>query len=520
LSYIGAKPLTAEYYYDVFNGDGVTTSFVTTLSAASPVSTIVTVNGTILDPQLYFFQNNTINFFTAPAVGTRNIQVRYLSVPSSGVAAPSTYRQVDEFTAVDGQTTFNVRYYDLGYIDVYINGVQLANDDYQASDNQTIILQVAARKGDLVRIVSAYNTVLTRNYYNQTANTLLVGNGANSFQQIAPGASGNILTSNGTNWISSPSPEVQIGDAWDTANAAFNKANSTAITANTDYTTLSTTAGAYGNSTTIPVVTLAANGRVSSITNTAIAIGVGSLTYSATGLFAGFEANSNSYQQVVLQNANTGTQASADFVVSNLDSTDGFLYGDFGINGPNFVGTGALNTANTVYLYSSNTDLAIGTATSNTIHFVVNNGSADSMNVTTSGVNINVPLTTGNIIQNGVNTNRIILRNQAKGAYANLDNISMSVNAAGYPLVSSVSGTISVFWAWKQMRGSGLTGNTYTGSTLTTTPVSIGVGSGLSSGGDTVDIFLTEQNGNNFYRITCTQMVTSGNASILIERLG
>jgi hypothetical protein len=51
------------------------------------------------------------------------------------------------------------------------------------------------------------------------------------------------------------------------ANAAFAVAN----TANTsDYTTISATAGVYGNAIIVPAVTLVANGRVSSITNTAI----------------------------------------------------------------------------------------------------------------------------------------------------------------------------------------------------------------------------------------------------------
>jgi len=36
-----------------------------------------------------------------------------------------------------------------------------------------------------------------------TTNNLLVGNGTSSFQLIAPGSSGNVLTSNGTNWYSS-----------------------------------------------------------------------------------------------------------------------------------------------------------------------------------------------------------------------------------------------------------------------------------------------------------------------------
>jgi len=41
-------------------------------------------------------------------------------------------------------------------------------------------------------------------------------------------------------------------------------------TANVDYTTISTSAGVYGNANTITVITLAANGRISGITNTAI----------------------------------------------------------------------------------------------------------------------------------------------------------------------------------------------------------------------------------------------------------
>jgi hypothetical protein len=48
--------------------------------------------------------------------------------------------------------------------------------------------------------------------------------------------------------------------------------------ANTDYTTISATAGVYGNASHVPVTTLTANGRVSSITNTAIAIDTAAIT--------------------------------------------------------------------------------------------------------------------------------------------------------------------------------------------------------------------------------------------------
>ena len=62
-----------------------------------------------------------------------------------------------------------------------------------------------------------------------------------------------------------------------TANAAFDKANSANVLAqaafdkaNTDVTSITATAGVYGNATHVPVITLTANGRVSSIVNTAI----------------------------------------------------------------------------------------------------------------------------------------------------------------------------------------------------------------------------------------------------------
>lgn len=46
----------------------------------------------------------------------------------------------------------------------------------------------------------------------------------------------------------------------------YSLANGTAVVANTDFTTVSAIAGTYGNASAIPSVTVAANGRVTSIT--------------------------------------------------------------------------------------------------------------------------------------------------------------------------------------------------------------------------------------------------------------
>ena len=97
------------------------------------------------------------------------------------------------------------------------------------------------------------------------------------------------------------------------------------------------------------------------------------------------QSSVNSYNQVILINTSSGASASSDFIVGNNNSTDTTYYGDFGMNSSGFVGTGNFNTANIVYLYSYSADLSIGTFTSNAIHFIVNNGSADALTINTSG---------------------------------------------------------------------------------------------------------------------------------------
>jgi hypothetical protein len=73
--------------------------------------------------------------------------------------------------------------------------------------------------------------------------------------------------------LDSQSVIVRGQDVLDRTNAAFNRAN-------TDVTSISTTAGVYGNNTIVPVITLEANGRISSIVNVAISgIGGGTLTW-------------------------------------------------------------------------------------------------------------------------------------------------------------------------------------------------------------------------------------------------
>lgn len=111
------------------------------------------------------------------------------------------------------------------------------------------------------------------------------------------------------------------------------------------------------------------------------AYAIDTLNYSDTNIFASYTADVNSYGQVIVENKSNGTAASADFIVSNNLGTATSYFGDFGMNSSNFTGTSNLNQPNTVYLYSVNTKLAIGTTSANPIHIVTNSNAVDAMTI-------------------------------------------------------------------------------------------------------------------------------------------
>ena len=62
-------------------------------------------------------------------------------------------------TAIEDQTTFNFTY-NVGYLDVFYNGVKLAPTEFTASNGTSVVLNDVAYAGDLVEFVS-YGTVST-----------------------------------------------------------------------------------------------------------------------------------------------------------------------------------------------------------------------------------------------------------------------------------------------------------------------------------------------------------------------
>lgn len=125
------------------------------------------------------------------------------------------------------------------------------------------------------------------------------------------------------------------------------------------------------------------SGTPSGASSTNGLLGIGTLNFSDTDIVADFTHNVNSYAQVVLQNKNSGSTASADFIVNN-DRTGGTsYYGDFGVNSTTFSGAGPFNDPDGVYVISSNGSLTLGSITLNPFKVATNN--LERLRVTETG---------------------------------------------------------------------------------------------------------------------------------------
>jgi hypothetical protein len=132
-----------------------------------------------------------------------------------------------------------------------------------------------------------------------------------------------------------------------------------------------------------------------------------------------FVGNTNNYYQLVVNNQNSGSNASSDIIVQSDSGNNTIGYGDFGINSSGF--TGVLGTNNDVYLYSQGTssgngNLLLGTGTNNTqVNFYVGQLTNVTASITTNGFaggaglltnlqvsNLNGYVKTNTLLQSGV----------------------------------------------------------------------------------------------------------------------
>jgi hypothetical protein len=231
------------------------------------------------------------------------------------------------------------------------------------------------------------------------------GAGATTFA-AAPSSGGTVLgwTGSAFAWVSAPAastataisggaqyqipyqsgPSVTAFSPNLTFNSSTNTLGSTNITASS-----ALSGNTVASTTSVTGATITANGLIASSASTG-AINYGTLAYSDTNIFSSYQTSVNSYAQKVIQNSNSGTSASVDFIVSNDQGTASTYYGDFGMNSSGYTGTGPFQAANAVYLYSISTDLVIGTKSAHSLRLVTNDNAADSVTISpTSAVAFN-----------------------------------------------------------------------------------------------------------------------------------
>ena len=109
------------------------------------------------------------------------------------------------------------------------------------------------------------------------------------------------------------------------------------------------------------------------------------LGYADTGIVGSFVSTVAGYNQVIVQNKSSATNASSNLNVSNDAGTAGNNYAELGINSSTFTGAGSFNIANAAYVASAGTDLTIGTYNANDIHFVTNSNTVDAMTIHDNG---------------------------------------------------------------------------------------------------------------------------------------
>jgi len=155
MSYIGNQPFNASFITDTFSGTGSQTVYNLTVGPGSGNAILVVISGVLQPPSAYSVVGQILTFTSAPPAGTNNIVVRYLGLPASSVTT-SAYRNISEFTAASGQTTFISASYTPGFVEVFRNGVRLNSSDFTATNGATVVLVNGAWLNDAITIVGFY----------------------------------------------------------------------------------------------------------------------------------------------------------------------------------------------------------------------------------------------------------------------------------------------------------------------------------------------------------------------------
>lgn len=126
----------------------------------------------------------------------------------------SATRTVTEITATSGQTVFTANGgYTVGYLDVFVNGVQLQNTDFTATNGSSVTLSSPASTGDDIRLV-AWGTFSNANHYTKSETDALlstVGAKSDIFWENGQTVSSNYTITSGKNAVSAGPITIATG---------------------------------------------------------------------------------------------------------------------------------------------------------------------------------------------------------------------------------------------------------------------------------------------------------------------
>ena len=180
----------------VANGNGATNIYYQGSEKLATKSTGIEVTG--LTDTDTLTTGNTILTGTVSAGSTTGADGQYLISTGVGVSWTTlpTARTTSTQTAIEDQTSFNFNY-NIGFVDVFYNGVKLANTEFTATNGTSVVLNDVAYAGDLVEFVS----------YNTAASGGAGGGGASSLNELSDvtitgtPVVGETLTHNGTAFV-------------------------------------------------------------------------------------------------------------------------------------------------------------------------------------------------------------------------------------------------------------------------------------------------------------------------------
>jgi hypothetical protein len=284
----------------------------------------------------------------------------YLGVPPFG----QTVRTVTTATANGTADTFYpTGGYIVGYLDTFYNGVRVVEHiDYTASDGVSILFATAPLDGAVIEMIS-YGPIsmvdAVRKSGDSMNNTLLV-------QDIIPVANNTYSLGNTTNRFANlylSGNTIIIGNSTISANTTtIMFANSTGGTADVMLPNTGVVANSYGHSTAIPVVTVDAQGRVTTVTlantvphhdtaySNAVSVANTTSFNQAANAYANAIATANTNATALAANAyanvfNGGTFTGVVNMQANLAANSVTLTGNMQIDG-NLIVTGNTVTMN------------------------------------------------------------------------------------------------------------------------------------------------------------------------------